>query len=154
MATAPAKAKDKAPKRTIFIYEGTDRRGSKVKGEIPGANAALVRADLRRQGINANKVRKKPAPLFGGGTKKIKPMDIAIFTRQLATMMKAGVPLVQAFGIVGEGLDHSGMRELVNNIKQDVEAGNSFAGALKKYPLVFDDLYVSLIDSGDQSGDL
>lgn len=154
MATAPAKAKDRAPKKATFLYEGTDKRGGKVKGETTGTNAALVRAELRRQGINANKVRKKPAPLFGGGTKKIKPMDVAIFTRQLATMMKAGVPLVQAFGIVSEGLDHSGMRELVNNIKQDVEAGNSFAGALRKYPLIFDDLYCSLIDSGEQSGAL
>ncbi len=153
MATSPKAAK-KAVKKTIFVYEGKDRRGTKVKGEMPGQNAALVRADLRRQGIAATKVRKKPKPLFGTGKKKIKPIDVAIFTRQLATMTKAGVPLVQAFGIVAEGLDHSGMQELVTNIKQDVEAGNSFASTLRKYPLIFDDLYCSLIDSGEQSGAL
>lgn len=152
MATATDKAKP--AKRTIFTYEGTDRRGAKVKGEIPGANAALVRAELRRQGITAKKVRKKAAPLFGTGKKKIKPLDIALFTRQMATMAKAGVPLVQSLEIIGEGIDHSGMKELILNIKSDVEAGNSFAGALKKYPLIFDDLYVSLIDSGEQSGAL
>lgn len=152
MATAAAKKKQ--DKHKIFLYEGTNRGGGKVKGEIPGTNAALIRAELRRQGINATKVKKKPTDILGGGPKKIKPIDIAIFTRQLATMTKAGVPLVQAFGIVAEGLDHSGMRELINNIKQDVESGNNFAGALRKYPLIFDDLYCSLIDSGEQSGAL
>lgn len=152
MATATEKAKP--AKRTTFTYEGTDRRGARIKGEMPGANAALVRAELRRQGITAKKVRKKAAPLFGSGKKKIKPLDIALFTRQMATMAKAGVPLVQSLEIIGEGINHSGMQELITNIRSDVEAGNSFAGALKKYPLVFDDLYVSLIDSGEQSGAL
>lgn len=150
------KPQNKPKKSTFFIYEGTNRAGTKIKGEIPGINAAFVRAELRRQGITAKKVRKKPTPLpfLGNGKKKIKPMDIAIFTRQLATMVKAGVPLVESFGIVGEGLNHSGMEELVMHIRQDVESGNSFAGALKKHPLIFDDLYCSLVDSGEQSGAL
>lgn len=155
MARTPTK-QQKATKQFTFLYEGVDRRGNKLKSEVIAANIARARSELRRQGITAKRLRKKSPPLFGmgGGKKKIKPLDIALFTRQLATMTKAGVPLVQSFGIVAEGTDHSGMHELITNIKSDVESGNSFAGALKKYPLIFDDLYCSLIDSGEQSGAL
>lgn len=136
-----------------FVYEGTDRQGKKVKGEATGKAPAVVRAELRKQGINAKKVVKKREVRIGG-KKKIKPMDIAIFTRQMATMMKAGVPLVQAFEIVAEGLDNPSMKDLVLSLKVEVEGGNNFAGALSKHPNYFDDLYCSLIDAGEQSGSL
>lgn len=143
----------KAIRTSVFSWEGTDRRGSKVKGELSGASSALVKAQLRKQGINPQKVRKKSVSLFGAG-KKIKPMDIALFTRQMATMMKAGVPLLQSFDIIGEGFDNPNMRKLVDDLKQEVAAGNSFATALRKKPQYFDDLYCNLVDSGEQSGAL
>lgn len=136
-----------------FTYEGKDRQGKKVKGETAGKTPALVRAELRKQGINAKKVVKK-REINIGGKKKIKPLDIAIFTRQMATMMKAGVPLVQAFEIVADGLDNPSMKDLVLKLKIDVEGGNNFAGALSKHPDYFDDLYCSLIDAGEQAGAL
>lgn len=143
----------KAIKTSTFAWEGTDKRGGKLKGEMNGQNPALIKAQLRKQGINPLKVRKKSVALFGAG-KKIKPMDIAIFTRQMSTMMKAGVPLLQSFDIIAEGLENPNMRSLVEEIKQDVAAGNSFASSLRKRPLYFDDLYCNLVDSGEQSGAL
>ena len=148
MATKAAQQKS-----ATFTYEGLDRQGKKVKGETSGKGAALVRAELRKQGINAKKVVKK-REISLGGKKKIKPLDIAIFTRQMATMMKAGVPLVQAFEIVADGLENQSMKDLVLQLKVDVEGGNNFAGALSKHPDYFDDLYCSLIDAGEQSGAL
>jgi type IV pilus assembly protein PilC len=144
---------EKALKTSLFSWEGTDRRGAKVKGELSGPNPALVKAQLRKQGINPLKVRKKSVSLFSAG-KKIKPMDIALFTRQMATMMKAGVPLLSAFDIIGEGFDNPNMRKLVDDVKQDVAAGNSLANSLRKRPQYFDDLYCNLVDSGEQSGAL
>ncbi|MDH0103824.1 type II secretion system F family protein [Stutzerimonas stutzeri] len=144
---------EKALKTSVFTWEGTDRKGGKVKGELAGQSPALIKAQLRKQGINPLKVRKKSASLFGAG-KKIKPMDIALFTRQMATMMKAGVPLLQSFDIIGEGFDNPNMRKLVDEIKQEVAAGNSFAGSLRKKPQYFDDLYCNLVESGEQSGAL
>ncbi len=138
-----------------FAYDGVDRKGKKVKGEMSGKNVALVKAQLRKQGVNVNKIHKKTTnPLANFRKAKVSPMDIAIFTRQLATMMKAGVPLVQSFEIVAEGLDNLTMREVVNGIKSEVEGGNTFAGAIRKYPLYFDDLFCSLVESGEQSGAL
>lgn len=142
-----------AQKPATFTYEGIDRKGSRVKGEITGKGPALVRAELRKQGIQAKKVVKK-REINLGGKKKIKPMDIALFTRQMATMMKAGVPLVQAFEIVSDGLENPSMREVVLKLKADVESGNNFAGALRQHPRLFDDLYCSLIESGEASGSL
>jgi len=144
---------DKAIKMGSFTWEGTDRKGTKVKGEMTGLNPALIKAQLRKQGINPTRVRKKSASLFSKG-KKIKPMDIALFTRQLATMMTAGVPLLQAFDIIGEGFDNPNMRKMVDDIKQDVAAGNSLANSLRKQPQYFDDLYCNLVDAGEQSGAL
>jgi len=137
-------------KPATFTYEGIDRKGSKVKGEITGKGPALVRAELR---IQAKKVVKK-REISLGGKKKIKPMDIALFTRQMATMMKAGVPLVQAFEIVSDGLENPSMKEVILKLKADVESGNNFAGALRQHPHLFDDLYCSLIESGEASGSL
>jgi len=142
-----------AQKPATFTYEGIDRKGSKVKGEITGKGPALVRAELRKQGIQARRVSKKREMALGG-KKKIKPMDIALFTRQMATMMKAGVPLVQAFEIVSDGLENPSMREVILKLKADVESGNNFAGALRQHPRLFDDLYCSLIESGEASGSL
>lgn len=144
---------EKAPKNSVFKWEGTDRKGAKITGEINGTNPALVKAQLRKQGINPTKVRKKSVSLFSAG-KKIKPLDIAFFTRQMATMMKAGVPLLQSFDIIAEGVPNPNMKKLVDEIKQDVAAGNSFATSLKKRPQYFDDLYCNLVDAGEQSGAL
>ncbi|XXF08175.1 type II secretion system F family protein [Pseudomonas sp. D2-3] len=143
----------KAPKTSTFVWEGKDRKGSIVKGELSGQNPALVKAQLRKQGINPTKVRKKGISLFGAG-KKIKPMDIALFARQMATMMKAGVPLLQSFDIIADGLENPNMRKLVDEIKQHVAAGNSFAAALRTKPQYFDDLFCNLVEAGEQSGAL
>ncbi len=143
----------KALKTSTFTWEGTDRKGSKLKGETSGQNPALVKAQLRKQGINPTKVRKKSMSLLSAG-KKIKPMDIALFARQMATMMKAGVPLLQSFDIISEGLDNPNMRKLVDEIKQHVAAGNSFAAALRTRPMYFDDLFCNLVDAGEQAGAL
>lgn len=143
----------KIDKLQAYVWEGKDRKGNKTKGEISGTNLALVKAQLRKQGIMANKVKRKPKPLFGGN-KKVTPFDIAMFTRQLATMMKAGVPLVQSFDIVSDGLDNKGLQELVVNIRNDVASGTSFAGALRRQPKYFDDLYCNLVDSGEKAGAL
>ncbi|MDH4561521.1 type II secretion system F family protein [Pseudomonas sp. BN411] len=144
---------EKALRTSTFAWEGTDKKGSKVKGEISGQNPALVKAQLRKQGINPTKVRKKSSSLLSAG-KKIKPMDIALFTRQMATMMKAGVPLMQSFDIIGEGFEKPAMRTLVNDVKQEVAAGNSLANSLRKKPEYFDELYCNLVDSGEQAGAL
>ncbi|AMR68299.1 type II secretion system F family protein [Aquipseudomonas alcaligenes] len=144
---------EKALKTSTFSWEGTDRKGAKVKGEMGGQSPALVKAQLRKQGINPIKVRKKSVSLFSAG-KSIKPMDIALFTRQMATMMKAGVPLLSSFDIIGEGFDNPNMRKMVDELKQEVAAGNSFASSLRKKPIQFDDLYCNLVEAGEQAGAL
>lgn len=147
-------AKKTVPQAQIYVWEGVDRRGNKTKGEITGLSMSLAKAELRKQGVISNKIKKKPQPLFGSGNKKISPMDIALFSRQLATMMKAGVPLVQSFDIVAEGLENPSMRKLVMDIKGEVEAGNNLGNSLRKHPQYFDDLFCSLVSSGEQSGAL
>ena len=144
---------EKAQKLESYIWEGKDRRGNKSKGELTGSNLALVKAQLRKQGIIPDKVKKKPKPLFGG-SKKITPFDIAMLTRQLATMMKAGVPLVQSFDIVTDGLENKGLQDLVMSVRNDISSGTSFAGALRKHPKHFDNLYCNLVDSGEKAGAL
>ncbi len=144
---------EKAQKLESYVWEGKDRKGNKSKGELTGSNLALVKAQLRKQGIIPDKVKKKPKPLFGG-SKKITPCDIAMLTRQLATMMKAGVPLVQSFDIVADGLENKGLQELVMSIRNDISSGTSFAGALRKHPKYFDNLYCNLVDSGEKAGAL
>ncbi len=137
----------------MFVWEGKDKQGKVVKGELAGMSDALVKAKLRRQGVNPLKVKKKPKPLFGvGGKTSISPKDITIFSRQLATMMSAGVPLVQAFEIVGRGHENAKMQELILGVKADVEAGNSLTDALKKKPLQFNDLYCNLVEAGEHAG--
>ena len=137
-----------AVKKDMFVWEGTDKQGKRVKGEMSGQSDALIKATLRRQGIKPLKVKKKPKPLLGGGGKK----KITVFSRQLATMMSSGVPLVQAFEIVGRGHENAGMQELILSIKSDVEAGNNLTDALRKHPLYFNDLYCNLIQAGEHAG--
>ncbi|OHY82256.1 type II secretion system F family protein [Marinobacter sp. AC-23] len=144
---------EKAQKLESYIWEGKDRKGNKSKGELNGSSLSLVKAQLRKQGIIPDKVKKKPKPLFGG-SKKITPFDIAMLTRQLATMMKAGVPLVQSFDIVADGLENKGLQELVMSIRNDISSGTSFAGSLRKHPKHFDNLYCNLVDSGEKAGAL
>ncbi|MAP10538.1 MAG: type II secretion system protein F [Gammaproteobacteria bacterium] len=142
-----------ALKNEMFVWEGKDKTGKTVRNEMSGASEAQVKAMLRRQGINPTRVRKKPKPLFGsGGGKKIVPKDIAVFSRQMATMMSSGVPLVQSFEIVGRGHENVNMQQLILSIKADVEAGNHLADALKKHPLHFDDLFVALVAAGEAAG--
>ena len=138
----------------IFTWSGTDKSGRPGKGEITAISQAMARAQLRQQGIKPNNVRKKPKPLFGGKGKAIKPADIAIFTRQLATMLKAGVPLVQSFDIVEDGLEKPQMKALVVSIKNDVASGSGLAPSLAKHPRNFDELFCSLVGSGEDSGTL
>lgn len=142
-----------AGKTITYVWQGTDRQGRPAKGETLGTSQALVKAQLRKQGIAVRSVKRKPKPLFGSA-KKIRPADIAIFTRQLATMMKAGVPLVQSFDIVAEGLENPTMRELVLQIRNDVASGTSFAASIGKHPRYFDELFCSLVASGEQAGTL
>ena len=139
-------------KADMYAWEGTDKTGKRVKGESSGQSETLVKAALRRQGINPLKVKKKSKPLLGGGKAKITPKDITVFSRQLATMMSSGVPLVQAFEIVGRGHENPGMQELILGIKGNVEAGNNLTESLKKYPLQFNALYCNLVQAGEQAG--
>jgi len=136
-----------------FLWEGTDRKGKKVKGKSMAANEAAVRADLRRQGVVPKRIRKQRKGLFAGGG-KITTTDIAIFSRQLATMLGAGIPLVQAFEIVGAGHENAAMQKLIAAIKLDVEGGSSLAESIAKHPLYFDDLFVNLVEAGEQAGAL
>lgn len=136
-----------------FKYTGTNRRGQKVSGEVTSKSIELARAQLRKQGIAIENIKPKGKPLFQR-KKAIKALDIAIFVRQLATMMKAGVPLTQSFEIVADSLDNLSMKELVLKVKADIEAGSNFANSLRKHPKYFDDLFCSLVESGEQSGAL
>ena len=146
MATAVV-AKD-----TPYSWEGKDRKGNKVRGRILAVSEKDVRADLRRQNIVPTKIRKQRSLFSSGG--KIQPMDIAIFSRQLATMLAAGIPLVQAFEIVGVGHEKPAMQKLILDIKLNIEGGSSLHESLKKHPLYFDDLYVNLVEAGEQAGAL
>jgi type IV pilus assembly protein PilC len=139
-------------KEYSFQWEGTDRKGARVKGVTQGPNENAVRMNLRRQGVNPIRVRRN-IELFKT-KKKITSGDIAVFSRQLATMMSAGVPLVQALEIVGRGHDNPSMSELILGIKTNIESGRSLAESLAQYPLHFDDLFVHLVDAGERSGTL
>lgn len=144
----------KPTKLVTFVWQGKDKTGKKTKGEMQSSSIALAKAELRKQGILATKVGKKGPSLGLGGGGKIKPVDIALFTRQMATMMKAGVPLLQAFDITAGGIEKESMRDLVGKIKNEVASGSTFADSLRKHPDYFDDLYCSLVSSGEQSGAL
>ena len=143
MATAAKK-----PEEFIFEWEGKDRTGKVVRGEMRAGGEAMVGATLRRQGILVQKVKKRR--MSGGGS--IKPKDISVFTRQLATMMKAGVPLLQSFDIVARGSTNPRVTKLLNDIRSDVETGTSLSSAFRKHPLYFDALYCNLVEAGEAAG--
>lgn len=137
----------------VFVWEGLNKKGDRVKGETPASSETAARAELRKNGINVVKIRKKPKPLLSG-KKKIKPADIAYFLRQMTTMLQSGVPLVQALDIVGRGHENPAMRDLILAMKADVEAGQTFTYALAKHPKYFDDLVISLVNAGERAGTL
>ena len=141
-------------KLNTYIWEGKDRNGKNSQGELHMPNQAAAKAQLRKQGIAVKSVKKKPKPLFSQRSKPIKPADIAVFTRQLATMMKAGVPLVQSFDIVAEGAENPSLNEMILKIKNEVASGTSLAASLSQHPKHFDDLFCNLVASGEQSGSL
>ncbi|MCW5628336.1 type II secretion system F family protein [Comamonadaceae bacterium G21597-S1] len=143
-----ATAKPKGTNETVFEWEGKDRNGKQVRGETRAAGANQVQATLRRQGVTPTKIKKRR---MGGGS-AIKPKDMAIFTRQLATMMKAGVPLLQAFDIVGRGNPNPRVTKLLSDIRTDVETGTSLSVAFRKFPLYFDNLYCNLVEAGESAG--
>lgn len=141
------------PASTIstFTYKGTDRKGNVIQSEMSGVSPAIVKAQLLKQGITVKSIKKKSNRTGG---KSIKPADIAIFARQMATMMKAGVPLVQSFEIVADGVDNPNVKRLVLNIRDSVAAGGGFANALRSHPIYFDNLFCNLVEAGEQSGAL
>lgn len=146
--------KQKKAEKSTFTWEGKNKDGKVLKGEIHAMSQDLVKAELRKQGIVPKTVKKKSAGLFGGKGKPIKTADISVFSRQMATMMKAGVPLVQSFEITADGHSNKSMTELIYAIKADVEAGGTFADAISKHPMYFDDLFCNLVAAGEQSGAL
>ena len=138
---------------TLYAWEGINRKGRRVSGQTTGHNPALVKAQLRKQGICPGHVRKK-SPVLSSLAPSITSTDITLFTRQLATLLKAGIPLLQAFDIIAEGFDNRALRELVQGLKQAIEAGTSLAEALRKQPRCFDELYCNLVAAGEQAGAL
>jgi len=139
-----------------FTWEGTNKQGKRIRGETTAVSIDAVKAELRKQGVTPKpgRVKRKGKSIFSRKGKRIAPSDIAVFSRQMATMLKAGVPLVQAFDIVGQGHSNQNMTTLIMAVKAEVEAGGTFASALAKHPLYFDDLFVSLVDAGEASGAL
>lgn len=150
--TSPGKARAKISEMETFVWVGLDKRGQRMKGEQQSKNAGLVKAELRRQGINPQSVKAKAKPLFGAAGKTIKPRDIAIFSRQLATMMAAGVPMVQGFEIVAGGVDNPRMKKMLDDVKGEIEGGLSLNEALGKYPVQFDELFRNLVKAGESAG--
>jgi type IV pilus assembly protein PilC len=138
-------------KLDVYSWEGVDKQGKKIRGEMEALSVAFVNATLRRQGVNPLKVGKRRKPLFSM-KRKIKPKDVAVFTRQLATMLVAGIPVAQAFDIVGKGHENPSMAELIMSVKTDVESGTNLNTALSKHPLYFDALYCNLVAAGEQAG--
>lgn len=142
--------------KSMFLWEGTDRKGTRIKGKTEAQNEAMIKTMLRKQGINPVRVRKQ-SNFFGLGgkkKKKIKSADIAILARQLSTMMTAGVPLVQSLDIIANGSENPSLAEMVKTIKADIEGGDTLAEALGKHPKHFDDLFVNLVEAGEKSGAL
>jgi type IV pilus assembly protein PilC len=136
----------------LFVWEGTDKRGVKMKGEQSAKSENFVRAELRRQGINPTVVKPKPKPLFGGAGKKVTPGDIAIFSRQLATMMKSGVPIVGGIEIIAGGQKNPKAKALYNDIRSSIEGGSSLHESLGRHPVQFDELYRNLVHAGETAG--
>ncbi|MEP6896958.1 MAG: type II secretion system F family protein [Rhodanobacter sp.] len=164
MATATAtanKARDarmlgakRAEVSKMITYEwvALDKRGKRMKGDMPSKNASLVKAELRRQGMNPQTVRERSKPLFGATGKTVKPQDVAIFSRQIATMMASGVPMVQSFDIIADGQKNVRFKNILNDVKQSIEGGAALHEALRQYPVQFDELYCNLVHAGETSG--
>jgi type IV pilus assembly protein PilC len=136
----------------LFVWEGTDKRGIKMKGEQSSKNANFLRAELRKQGITPSVVKVKPKPLFGAAGKPVTPKEIAFFSRQLATMMKSGVPIVGALEIIEGGQKNVRMKKMVESIRYDIESGSSLSEAISKHPVQFDELYRNLVRAGESAG--
>ena len=158
MAVTRSAAKKSVPvdrntsQMSVFVWEGTDKRGVKMKGEQQSKSQNLLRAELRRMGITPTVVKNKPKPLFGAAGKVITPKDIAFFSRQMATMMKSGVPIVQSLEIIGEGHKNVRMKKMVGEIRADIEGGSSLYEAIAKHPVQFDELYRNLVRAGEGAG--
>ena len=135
-----------------FIWEGIDKNRKKVNGVIPAKSEVVAKTELRRQGYRVTKIKKKPKPLFTPRVKAITPADIAVFSRQLATMLKAGVPLVQGFDIIGKGHENPSMQDMLLSVKADLEGGDTLAEALNKKPMYFDELFCNLVEAGEHAG--
>jgi len=157
-ATATATAKKKAPKvkpLDVFIWHGVNRKGKKINGELSAKSIIELKAQLRKQGVTPSKVKKKAKPLFGlGGDKAITPGDIAVISRQIATMLGAGVPLVQTIEMIGKGHNNGNMQKLLGQIGNRLSSGIPLSDCLRDHPRQFDDLYCDLVASGEQSGSL
>ncbi len=159
MATATAtaskntgNARAELSRMTLYEWVALDKRGKKMKGEMQSKNASLVKAELRRQGMNPQSVREKPKPLFGSTGSRVKPQDVAIFSRQIATMMASGVPMVQALDIIAGGQRNPRFKNMLTDVKQTIEGGASLHEALGKYPIQFDELYCNLVEAGESAG--
>ena len=157
MATAQAKKKNTTKIKTldVFTWQGVNRKGKKINGELPASNILELKAQLRKQGITPSKVKKKAKPLFGmSGDKAVTPGDIAIISRQIATMLGAGVPLVQTIEMIGKGHSNGNMQKLLGEIGHKLSSGIPLSDCLRDHPRQFDDLYCDLVASGEQSGSL
>ncbi|MDO1527779.1 type II secretion system F family protein [Fulvimonas sp. R45] len=161
MATATATAKNaravgaqraEVSQLTTYDWVALDKRGKRMKGSMPAKNASLVKAELRRQGMNPQTVREKAKPLFGSAGSAVKPGDVAIFSRQIATMMASGVPMVQSFDIIADGQKNIRFKNILNDVKQGIEGGQSLHEALGRYPVQFDELYRNLVRAGESAG--
>nr|WP_067298758.1 type II secretion system F family protein [Marinobacterium profundum] len=144
----------KEVKLQTFVWQGRDKSGNLTKGKLDAANVATARAQLRSQGIKPKKVAKESISLFSNRSKAIKTLDIAFFTRQIATMLRSGVPLIQSLEIVAGGSEKDKMKKMLYDIRNDVSGGSDFSAALSKFPIFFDDLYCNLVKAGEQSGAL
>jgi type IV pilus assembly protein PilC len=151
-ATRTTQAARRPSPTSIFVWQGTDKRGKVMKGEQQAKNANALRAELRRQGITPRTVKPKGKPLLGGAGRRITPLDIAIFSRQLATMMKSGVPIVGAIEIIANGNKNPRMTTMLNSIRSDLESGSSLYESLSKHPVQFDELYRNLVKAGEGAG--
>jgi type IV pilus assembly protein PilC len=161
MATATATAKNahavgaqraQVSQLTPYDWVALDKRGKRMKGTMPAKNASLVKAELRRQGMNPQTVREKAKPLFGSTGSAVKPGDVAIFSRQIATMMASGVPMIQAFDIIADGQKNPRFKNILNDVKQGIEGGQSLHESLGRYPVQFDELYRNLVRAGESAG--
>ena len=137
---------------TVYEWTALDKRGVKMKGEMQSRNASLVKAELSRQGMNPQAVKEKPKPLFGAAGSRVKPRDVAIFSRQIATMMASGVPMVQAFEIIAGGQRNVRFKNMLTDVKQNIEGGSALHEAMAKYPVQFDELYRNLVRAGESAG--